>query len=134
MARLRDLLELGVTRRCTNGMGEIVEYVDRMRDQHSVAYGNFRRGPDAGVLADVTPLSQPYPSPVREREKLALDYAASAYGNERTVARNVAYARFTRQPNSNIELARRATQEALSQVIQIHVLNRFKIELPQFRV
>ncbi|SDI50685.1 hypothetical protein SAMN05216338_102426 [Bradyrhizobium sp. Rc2d] len=132
MARLRDHLELAVTGRCMNGMGKIVEYVNRMRDQHSVAYGNFRRGPNAGVLADVTPLSEPYPSPMRECEKLALDYAASAYGNERTVARNVAYARFTGQPSSTIELACCTLQDTLSPVIQIHLLNRFKIELAQF--
>ncbi len=132
MAGLRDLLELGMTGRCTNRMGKIVEYVDRMSDQHPVPYDNFCRRPDAGMLADVAPLSQPDPTPVREREKLTLNYAAPAYGDERTVARNVAYARFTRQPNSDVELARRSTQEALSPVIQIHVLNRFKIELPQF--
>ncbi|MGY3549394.1 MULTISPECIES: hypothetical protein [unclassified Bradyrhizobium] len=82
MARLRDHLELAVTVRRPKGMGKIVEYVNRMCDQHSVTYGNFRRGPNAGMLADVTPFSEPYPSPVRECEKLTLDYAAPAYRNK----------------------------------------------------
>ncbi|WP_275511687.1 hypothetical protein [Bradyrhizobium yuanmingense] len=129
MARLRDHLELVVTGRCTNRMGKVVEYIDRMGNQHSVAYANFRRGPNAGLLADITPLSEPYPSAVREREKLTLNYAASAHRDEGTVARNVAHARLTRQPSSNVELARCALHEALRPVIQIHFAEPLKIEL-----
>ena len=132
MTRLRYHLKLVVAGRCMNGMCKVVEYIDRMGNQHSVAYGNFRRGPNAGLLADVTPLSEPYPSAMREREKLALNYATPADRNEGTVARNIAHPRFARQPGSNVELARCALQDALSPVIQIHLLNRFKIELAQF--
>jgi hypothetical protein len=121
---LCDLPKLSMPLGSSHWVSEIVEDVDCMSDKHTISDGNGACRPNSSLWPHKAPFANLNLTTMSEHSQFALNDAVAANANFLTIARNVTDASRVAQFSALSKLAGRAEQEALNEIIQIHLINR----------
>ena len=101
-------------------MGQRIENIDIVRDQHAITDFDSARRPDTATLTDETPFADGYLSAMRKYQQFAVDETVPANSNMPAVPAYITDPGVSLQTRSGLENAGRAPAETPQPVIEIH--------------